>query len=336
MTELQDLLEAKIPHRDVVVKPCACWPDDVTPLMIEAKPRVVLFSGHGGVGAQSSLAFQTREGELQLVAPDDVVECLSFNERLEAVVLNACRTHKLALAIRDALLRKPAHGDGPTPAAAGVVCWKCIVETEAAAAFSRGFFNEVARQAQCRVDGEIACDEPPTLPLALSRPKPSFFDHVGGGEGGGGGGRGEADAATAIGTSRGGGGCSGSPVGSDLLQHDAVARHQSRRLMRPPVALGGIYEAFCKGCEEFTRSGFRAGDPEEWLAQRRLHRGTRGGSEVCVGAPDVHGLPCLVTATCNWFLDPVTNVVVQSVELGGGGRSGRGGSGSVGLGLSIF
>ena len=64
LAELQTLLNA-LEHRDVIVKPCACWPDDVTPLVIAHKPRCVLFSGHGGVGKENSLAFQTPEGELQ-------------------------------------------------------------------------------------------------------------------------------------------------------------------------------------------------------------------------------------------------------------------------------
>ena len=75
---------------------------------------------------------------LQVPSHDDVIKCLSFDDRLEAVVLNACNTLRLAHAIRDAQMRgggaaASGSGDGgrrggsaAAPTIAGVVCWVSV------------------------------------------------------------------------------------------------------------------------------------------------------------------------------------------------------------------
>ena len=254
LAELQTLLNA-LEHRDVIVKPCACWPDDVTPLVIAHKPRCVLFSGHGGVGEQHSLAFETRDGELQMPSHGDVIKCLSFDDRLEAVVLNACKTLRLAHAIRDALMRggggsasASCSGDGDrrgrsaaAPAIAGVVCWAGFAETAMATRFSRGFFVEVASQVERRARGEIVADEPPALPLQLvaaaaaAAPtllrRPSFFDGVDAGEPG------------------------ASSGGAASAAGEAAQRVPAPAPAVQSANLGGVYDCFVAACAEFRRAG---------------------------------------------------------------------------------
>jgi len=76
----------------------ATRPRDIQQAMMDFKPQIVHFTGHGA--GQDGLAFEDGTGRLKLVSSEALADLFKlFSERVECVVLNACYSEFQAKAI---------------------------------------------------------------------------------------------------------------------------------------------------------------------------------------------------------------------------------------------
>lgn len=133
MREIQELTEA-LPKWRREICPAARLSDVASLLEGELMPRLVSFSGHEFAGY---LLFEpeTAGGVPRVPTADELIVLLSPQRapQLRAVFLNACKTESLAYALRAELPHL------------SVVCWRTLAADAAAKAFSRGFYQALAR-----------------------------------------------------------------------------------------------------------------------------------------------------------------------------------------------
>mmetsp|Transcript_4444 Transcript_4444/g.13297 ORF Transcript_4444/g.13297 Transcript_4444/m.13297 type:complete len:403 (+) Transcript_4444:58-1266(+) len=132
MREIQELTAA-LPKGRREVCPAARLSDVAELLEGELMPRLVSFSGHEFNG---HLLFEPEQPGAQPRVPhaEELVRLLSPQRapELTAVFLNACKTEKLAHALRRSLPHL------------SVVCWRTLAADPAAKAFSRGFYQALS------------------------------------------------------------------------------------------------------------------------------------------------------------------------------------------------
>ena len=75
-------------------------PEDITQAMLDIKPTIVHFSGHGTDTGE--LCFEHRSGVAQLVSPEAIASLFSqFSQSVNCVILNACYSERQAQAISE-------------------------------------------------------------------------------------------------------------------------------------------------------------------------------------------------------------------------------------------
>ena len=133
MREIQELTEA-LPNWRRYVCPAARLSDVAALLEGEFMPRLISFSGHEFAGY---LLFEPEErgGAPRVPTADELVVLLSPQRapKLQAVFLNACKTERLAHALRAELPHL------------SVICWRTLAADAAAKTFSRGFYRALAQ-----------------------------------------------------------------------------------------------------------------------------------------------------------------------------------------------
>ncbi len=135
MREIKELTDALSKSRREVC-PAARLSDVAALLHSELRPRIVSFSGHEFAGM---LLFEPDEpgggGAPRVPTADELVAVLSPEHapELQSVVLNACKTEALGLRLR-ALLPHLS-----------VIAWRTLALDAAVKAFSRGFYQSLAR-----------------------------------------------------------------------------------------------------------------------------------------------------------------------------------------------
>lgn len=132
---------------DAVLKKCrdkrverrdSCTVEQLRDQLVELRPRMLLFIGHGDAKHKSSdrhtLALTTEAGDPVIINPDVIIDVLSAQalERLEIVVLNGCCSEKLGAAV----------------ASRGVaaVCWTTRLLDGAAGLFSTALFQDLTME----------------------------------------------------------------------------------------------------------------------------------------------------------------------------------------------
>jgi hypothetical protein len=100
--ELRDIQEtlqlAKLRDRFKLAHRLSVRPKDISQAMLDDKPRIVHFSGHGT--SEGGLHFENEVGKSQLVQPDDLAALFKLvADHVECVLLNACYSHIQAKAI---------------------------------------------------------------------------------------------------------------------------------------------------------------------------------------------------------------------------------------------
>ncbi|BBC26112.1 COR domain-containing protein [Pseudanabaena sp. ABRG5-3] len=77
----------------------AVRPRDIQQAMLDFKPQIIHFSGHGA--DEDGLVFEDIDGEFKLIGGEDLADLFDlFSDRIECVVLNACYSETQAEAIR--------------------------------------------------------------------------------------------------------------------------------------------------------------------------------------------------------------------------------------------
>ena len=77
----------------------AVRPRDITQAMLDFKPQIIHFSGHGA--DEDGLVFEDIDGQFKLIGGEDLADLFDlFSDRIECVVLNACYSETQAEAIR--------------------------------------------------------------------------------------------------------------------------------------------------------------------------------------------------------------------------------------------
>ena len=128
-------LQSALPANQQEVCAAVQWPRDVRRALRRAAPRVLQFSGHGDAVLRGplagALAFQHSDGTVHTPDPGGFIALLRPDvcPRLQALLLNGCKTHILAHKIVSALPHLQ------------VVCCPTIVHTRASEAFARGFHD---------------------------------------------------------------------------------------------------------------------------------------------------------------------------------------------------
>lgn len=94
-TEIRNLMEAikRSPERDrfIIETRWAVRPKDLQTALLEVKPRIVHFCGHGE--GEKGLILENDAGQLHLVSSEALANLFSyFSDRIECVLLNACHT----------------------------------------------------------------------------------------------------------------------------------------------------------------------------------------------------------------------------------------------------
>ena len=138
-------MQESVPRRLREVRPAARFPDDIAAAVRQSSPRVLQFSGHGVPYSDGSrrLAFEVAGGVIQLPDPAEMIALLDRRNmpRLECVFLNACSSLVPAAAGGKSLGEHIAEA---LPHLI-VIGWRSIVEDRACAAFSRGFYDALAK-----------------------------------------------------------------------------------------------------------------------------------------------------------------------------------------------
>ena len=133
-------LQSALPANQQEVCAAVQWPRDVRRALRRAAPRVLQFSGHGDAVLRGplagALAFQHADGTVHTPDPGGFIALLRPDvcPRLQALLLNGCKTHILAHKIVSALPHLQ------------VVCCPTIVHTRASEAFARGFHDALGMQ----------------------------------------------------------------------------------------------------------------------------------------------------------------------------------------------
>jgi|GEM_PF-4742662 len=77
----------------------AVRPRDIQQAMLDFKPQIIHFSGHGA--DEDGLVFEDIDGQFKLIGGEDLADLFGlFSDRIECVVLNACYSQTQAEAIR--------------------------------------------------------------------------------------------------------------------------------------------------------------------------------------------------------------------------------------------
>jgi len=77
----------------------AVRPRDIQQAMLDFKPQIIHFSGHGA--DEDGLVFEDIDGQFKLISGEDLADLFDlFSDRIECVVLNACYSETQAEAIR--------------------------------------------------------------------------------------------------------------------------------------------------------------------------------------------------------------------------------------------
>ena len=77
----------------------AVRPRDIQQAMLDFKPQIIHFSGHGA--DEDGLVFEDIDGQFKLIGGEDLADLFDlFSDRIECVVLNACYSETQAEAIR--------------------------------------------------------------------------------------------------------------------------------------------------------------------------------------------------------------------------------------------
>jgi len=77
----------------------AVRPRDIQQAMLDFKPQIIHFSGHGA--DEDGLVFEDIDGQSKLIGGEDLADLFDlFSDRIECVVLNACYSETQAEAIR--------------------------------------------------------------------------------------------------------------------------------------------------------------------------------------------------------------------------------------------
>ncbi len=99
LREIQEKLQlAKLRERFDLHQRMAVRPADISQALLDVKPRIVHFSGHGM--ASGVLCFESQVGEIHPVPPDALAALFEqFANRVHCVVLNACYAETQAKAI---------------------------------------------------------------------------------------------------------------------------------------------------------------------------------------------------------------------------------------------
>jgi hypothetical protein len=137
MREIASLQRA-LPANQQQVCPAARWPNDVEKALSRVSPRLVQFSGHGDAILRGplagALAFEYDDGCLHTPDPSSFIRLLHGLPRLQAVLLNGCKTHILAKRIIESMPHLQ------------VIAWSTVVHSRAAEVFAEGFYQELGRQ----------------------------------------------------------------------------------------------------------------------------------------------------------------------------------------------
>jgi hypothetical protein len=146
--EIETLLVKQSRHRESyrVVVCLSSRPKDITQALLDHKPQLVHFSGHGE--EKGELCFEDNEGKAYPVQPDELVRLLEyFSKHVRCVVLNACYTLELARSLSEVIdVAIGVEGDLPD---------------EAALAFSTGFYLALGNQDPSKkggLDYTAACE----------------------------------------------------------------------------------------------------------------------------------------------------------------------------------
>jgi hypothetical protein len=125
--EIQEQLrQAGLRSRFIFHSRASVRPKDFSRGLLELRPRIVHFSGHGG--PDGSVSLQDESGRSRPVTPEHLAALMELmSEHVDCVVLNSCHSEKLARAIA----RSIEYAIGTTGE----------VEDEAAIAFSIGFYQ---------------------------------------------------------------------------------------------------------------------------------------------------------------------------------------------------
>jgi hypothetical protein len=124
----------------------AVTPRDVWQALLDCKPQIVHFSGHGigsGSGVEG-LVFENQDGQSQIVSGDALTELFSrFADRIECLILNACYSEVQAQLIVQHIPY--------------VIGMKRAIGDQAAIAFTTGFYDALLAGRSVDSAYEIGC-----------------------------------------------------------------------------------------------------------------------------------------------------------------------------------
>ncbi|MBN1569155.1 MAG: CHAT domain-containing protein [Acidobacteria bacterium] len=97
--EIQEKLQlAKLRNKFVLHQRMSVRPADISQALLDIKPRIVHFSGHGT--AAGELCFENEAGSSQIVQPEALAALFELvSDQVECVLLNACYSEVQAKAI---------------------------------------------------------------------------------------------------------------------------------------------------------------------------------------------------------------------------------------------
>jgi hypothetical protein len=126
-----------------VVNEWAVRTDQIQDILLNEKPRVLHFSGHGDRG---SLVFEDRSGFAKEVSAEDFAELIELNRSfVECVVLNACYSEDVATLVK--------------PHVKCVIGCDASIGDDAAIAFSRAFYRSLAHGSDYEAAFKLAVND---------------------------------------------------------------------------------------------------------------------------------------------------------------------------------
>lgn len=127
LREIQEKLQlAKLRDKFVLHQGMSVRPADISQALLDIKPRIVHFSGHGQ--SDGTLCFEDQTGEIKPVKGDALAALFEqFRDQVDCILLNACYSENQAIAIAEHINY--------------VIGMNAAIGDEAAIAFSIGFYQ---------------------------------------------------------------------------------------------------------------------------------------------------------------------------------------------------
>lgn len=158
----EKLRSARLRSRFELVVRVAVRPEDVSQALLDVKPDIVHFSGHGTTTGE--LCFENRRGEIHRISPNALATLFrQFANQVKCVILNACYSKKQANAIAKHIKY--------------VIGTSRSIGDEAAIAFAVGFYQALGAGRTIRGAYNMGCvqikmhDASESMPVMITKAK---------------------------------------------------------------------------------------------------------------------------------------------------------------------